>query len=107
MLDMLLAAREAQTFVEGVTWEQFIDDRLLQRGLVNALQEIGEAARAVSATTKAAHPEVPWVDIVNMRHRLVHDYRRINVHIVWETVQHSVPALIAALEPLIPPADER
>jgi len=106
MLDMLMAASEARAFVEGVTWERFIDDRLLQRGLVNALQEIGEAARAVSAVTKAAHPDVPWIDIVNMRHRLVHDYRRINLHIVWETVQDSVPALIAVLEPLIPPAEE-
>jgi uncharacterized protein with HEPN domain len=106
MLDMLMAAREARTFVEGVTWERFMEDRLLQRGLVNALHEIGEAAGPVSAATKAAHPEIPWIDIVNMRHRLVHGYRRINWHLVWETAQHGVPELIAALEPLIPPEEE-
>jgi uncharacterized protein with HEPN domain len=106
LLDMLVAAREARMFVQGVTWERFMQDRLLQRGLINALQDIGEAANNVSTATTLAHPEIPWSDIIGMRHRLVHGYRQINLRIVWETVQQRVPELIAALEPLIPPEED-
>jgi uncharacterized protein with HEPN domain len=106
LLDMLIAAREARMFVQGLTWERFTQDRLLQRGLVNALQDIGEAARNVSTATKATHPEIPWSSIIGMRHHLVHGYRQINLRILWETVQQHLPELIAALEPLVPPEEQ-
>jgi uncharacterized protein with HEPN domain len=33
-----------------------------------------------------------------MRNRLVHAYFDINLEILWQTVQHDLPPLIAALE---------
>ena len=38
-----------------------------------------------------------------MRHRLVHAYFDINLDVLWRTVQEDLPALIAVLEPLVPP----
>lgn len=38
-----------------------------------------------------------------MRHRLVHDYKRIDLDVIWDTIQKHVPELITRLEPLIPP----
>ena len=38
-----------------------------------------------------------------MRHRIVHDYRRVQMLRVWRVAKNSVPDLINALEPLIPP----
>jgi uncharacterized protein with HEPN domain len=35
---------------------------------------IGEAARQVSREFTAVHPEIPWENIVGMRHKVVHDY---------------------------------
>jgi len=37
-----------------------------------------------------------------MRHRLVHGYDQIKWDRVWETVTIDLPALKAAIEPLIP-----
>ena len=48
------------------------------------------------------HSEIPWRDIIGMRHRLVRDYFEINLDKVRETVQNDLAALIAKLEPLIP-----
>jgi uncharacterized protein with HEPN domain len=44
---------------------------------------IGEAARHVSAETRAQLP-LPWVQIVAMRNRVVHGYFEINEVIVCE-----------------------
>jgi uncharacterized protein with HEPN domain len=67
------------------------------------IQIVGEAATRVSPATRAAHPEVPWERITGMRHRIVHDYVRIDADIVWETAMHRLPELIAQLLEFIPP----
>ena len=65
---------------------------------VYVLQFTGEAARHVPPETRANYLQPPWNDIVGMRHRLVHDYRNVNVVHVWETVQAELPIFVATLE---------
>lgn len=47
----------------------------------------------------------PWTDIIGMRHRLIHDYSNIELEQVWSTAAEDIPALIAMLEPLVPPEE--
>ena len=106
LLDMLIAAEDARSFVRDVSWEDFRRDKLRQYAVRMAIQVVGEAARAVSEPTRAAHPDIPWPQVTGMRHRLVHDYRNIDMVRLWETVQVSLPELIAVLRPLFPPREE-
>ena len=46
------------------------------------------------------HPEIPWIEIVGMRNRLVHAYFEVDVELLWETVQRDIPKLISLIEPL-------
>ena len=39
---------------------------------------IGEAARQVSRECCDSHPDVRWADIIGMRHKVVHDYLRVD-----------------------------
>jgi uncharacterized protein with HEPN domain len=103
LLDMLLATRKVQQFTQGVTWDQFQGDDLLQNAVMRLIQIVGEAARKVSPEFKQAHPEIPWQGIVGMRNRLVYDYFRIESSRVWEVIERDLPALIPLIEPLIPP----
>ena len=106
LLDMLLAARKVRQFSQGVTWERFQDDELVQNAIMMCIQQIGEAARKVSREFQEVHTEIPWKEIVGMRHRLVHDYVHIIPEKVWEVVERDVPALIPLIEPLVPPPEE-
>ena len=103
LLDMLLAAREPTSFTNGVPFEEFDRNRLLQHAVVRLIQIVGEAARNISTEFKQAHPEVPWAGFVGMRHRLVHEYFRVASDKVWEVVQKDIPSLINLIEPLVPP----
>jgi len=103
VLDRLLAARKVRAFAEGLTWERFRDNDILQNAIMHQIQIIGEAARNVSEEYRSAPPSVPWSQIVGMRHRLVHHYFRVMPRRVWEGVEHDIIPLIAALEPLAPP----
>jgi len=105
LLDILIAARKAIGFVEGMSWEEFVDSELHQNAVVRPLEIIGEAARRISIETQEANPEIPWQQIVGMRNRLIHEYFRINLEAVWETVRNDLPELIAQVEPMIPPEE--
>lgn len=50
----------------------------------------------------STHPEIPWADIIGMRHKAVHDYLGVDEDIVWQVVTEDLPRLVAALEPLVP-----
>jgi len=106
LLDILIAARKALRFVEGMTWEGFQQSELHQNAVMRPLEIIGEAARLVSQQTRQAHPEIPWAQMIGMRNRLIHEYFRVNLKTVWATVQNDLPRLIALIEPLVPPEDE-
>jgi uncharacterized protein with HEPN domain len=105
LLDMLVAAREALASVEGVTWERFAEDRMLHTFVTHQIQVIGEAATGITPAFQQAHPEIAWTDITGMRHKIVHDYRDVDLEVVWSTATDSLPELIALLEPLVPPED--
>ena len=103
LLDILIAARDARSFVADVTQSQFCASRLHQNAVVKALEIIGEAAARISDETRQAHPEIPWADITGMRNRLVHGYFEVDLGKVWDTIQDDLPTLIARIEPLVPP----
>jgi uncharacterized protein with HEPN domain len=107
LLDMLLACRDAREFVAGVSRQQFLADRKLQSAVCLKLEIVGEAARAVTAEFRRGHPGIPWADIVGLRHRIVHEYFRLDLDIIWEIVQRDVPALVRLIEPLAPPPEEQ
>lgn len=41
--------------------------------------------------------------MADMRNRLIHGYDEVSLIIVWDVIQHDIPALIAQLQSLIPP----
>ena len=69
--------------------------------LVKDIEIVGEAAYRISDTAKDKHTDIPWDDIIGMRHRLVHAYFDINLDILWSTVTDDLPALVLALKRIV------
>jgi uncharacterized protein with HEPN domain len=101
MLDM---ARKAVTKTRDLSREEYDADENLRLALIHLIQVIGEAARQVSVEFVNAHPDIPWANIVGMRHKVVHDYLGVDEDIVWQVVIADLPKLVALLEPLVSPA---
>ena len=78
-------------------------DRQLVPALVKEVEIIGEAAYQLSQQTRESMPEMPWGDIIGMRHRLVHAYFDINLDVLWRTVEEDLPAIVSRLRPRVPP----
>ncbi len=100
MLDMSLQAREILITKDR---EDYDNEIVLRLALTHLVQVIGEAAQQVSKEFQDLHPQVPWREIIGMRHRIVHDYLNVDEDVVWEVVQKDLPELVPILEGIVPP----
>jgi len=101
--DILEAARTVREFTADVDLDGYLDDRKLQLAVERELEIIGEAARKVSDAFKQAHPQIPWAPMIGQRNVLAHQYGRIDQKRLWQVAATHIPALIAMVEPLMPP----
>ena len=97
---MRQAAGDALIFVEGLSKEEFFDDKRTQQAVIMSLIIIGEAAtkimdRYVEYATQ--NPQVPWRSMRGMRNRIAHGYFDFNLEVVWDTVQAALPELLKVL----------
>jgi uncharacterized protein with HEPN domain len=67
--------------------EAFEEDELVQVWILHHLQILGEAANALTPSSRDQFPDVPWSQIIGMRHILVHHYFEIDREIVWAVVE--------------------
>jgi uncharacterized protein with HEPN domain len=84
--------------VQGVTHERFAADSTLHYAVAHLIQIVGEAASHLSDSARAEMSEVPWNEIIGMRHRLVHSYGRTDFDIVWKVATENLPELIAVVK---------
>lgn len=80
-------------------------NELIQTWFVHHIQIIGEAVRLLSDQTRQLRPEIPWNQIVGMRHILVHQYFGIDLNEIWNVIENHLPALKTAVEDLISHAE--
>ena len=57
------------------------------------LFQIGELANGLSIEFLKEYNKIPWKQIIGMRNRIVHGYDTINLEIVWNTSNESIPEL--------------
>ncbi len=99
--DILGAIGEIQSFVAGMTIDQFSADARTMKAVAANLMIIGEAANHVPDDVQEASLEVPWQLMSAMRNRIVHAYFDIDPDILWDTVQNDLPGLVEPLQALL------
>jgi uncharacterized protein with HEPN domain len=100
---MLEASEKVQHYLKNKTFEDFLQDGMLQDAVERNIGIIGEAARRISEGLKQEHPEIPWRKIIAQRNVLVHEYDDIEIGEIWEVATFHLPRLIDQVRPLIPP----
>lgn len=93
-------------YCEGLDFDGFMGNRMLQEACVfNALQ-IGELARnGLDDAFTEAHPEIPWRQMYGLRNRIAHDYEGIQMRIVWETITQDFGPLRDVLRQILAELD--
>ncbi len=89
----------------GMTLEELTADKILFGGIVYYTMIIGEAAYKLSREFVSQHTEMPWQDIADMRHHLVHGYYQVDSHIVWAVIQNDLLPLRKQIEKYLTETD--
>jgi uncharacterized protein with HEPN domain len=98
---MIEAIDNVLEFTNGVTFDEYKNNKILQFAIIKNLEIVGEAAYLLTLEFKNEHPEVAWTSIVGMRHVLVHGYYQISHEIVWATIDTDLKPLRKQIEKLI------
>ncbi|HEV2201199.1 MAG TPA: HepT-like ribonuclease domain-containing protein [Bryobacteraceae bacterium] len=72
-------------------------DQILLDAVCRNLEILGEASRKVGTEFRAAHPEIPWREMNDLRNVLIHNYEGADPVIVWGVVEKEIPALLGAV----------
>lgn len=94
---ILEMARGVHARVEAHARAGFDANEDLRLPLTHLIQSIGEAARQMSPAARARYPDVPWEQVIGMRHILVHNYLGVDDEIIWQVASHDIPRLIKSL----------
>jgi len=87
-----------ERYLAGLSQEVFDRDERTRDAVERCLERICEAAHRLGSRGPAMMPDQPWPDIRGMGNHLRHGYDRVEVDIVWHTVQNRLPALKAAAQ---------
>ena len=68
-------------------------DRNLEIWVLHHLRVAGEAMTRVSDDLRRSHPEVPWRQVIGMRHVIVHGYDMVRLDIVASVIDNDLPPL--------------
>jgi len=76
-------------------------DRMFFLALLKLVEIVGDAATRVSDGLQAAHPEIPWREVIGTRNRLVHGYDAVDLDILWEIVSTDFPPLASQIRSIL------
>jgi len=94
------AASDALSFVEGMSKDEFLVDKRTQQAVTMNLVIIGEAVAKITGRYPSfieQHPEILWRSMRGMRNTIAHDYFRIDLEAVWDTLEVGLPELLGQL----------
>jgi len=92
---------DIEEFTDGVTAEEFLENKEKQYAVLRAFEIIGEASKNVSDGFKTKHPQIPWTKMAAMRDKLIHGYFGVNLNLVWETARTNIPEIKKQLKKLV------
>ena len=95
--DILEQISDIETFLSGISKEDFAKDKKTYNAVIRSLEVIGEAAHHLPDSVKDSYRDIPWRKMKDFRNILAHEYFGVDQDIVWETIQKQ----IIPLKPLI------
>ena len=95
--DIITAIADIRADTSDLDYVAFATQPTIVRSVLYSIAVMGEAAKSISPTFKAAYPEIPWRAIAGIRDRIVHEYFRTNTRRIWDVVATDIDELEKAL----------
>ena len=91
--DILEAIEKIESYLQGMSFQQFSQDELRIDAVLRNLEIIGEATKNIPPQVRQKYPAVEWRKIAGLRDVAIHAYFTIDLRIIWDVVQNKLPGL--------------
>lgn len=95
------AIESIEEYLEGVTYERFVSNKMIMDAVVRELEIIGEASNNLSDEFRKEHSSVLWRRMKDMRNFLIHEYFGVNTKVVWDTCKDDLPKIKSFIEKIL------
>lgn len=83
---------------KGLTCKEFESDILLNNAICFRFIQISENAKKIPNSIYAKYSNIPWAQISGLRNRIVYDYGKVQLDVVYSTIIEDLPNLLDELE---------
>jgi uncharacterized protein with HEPN domain len=101
LLHILDAIDLIEEYTRGMSENEFFANSMAHDAVIRQLEIIGEAARNVSDEFQEKHHTLPWMKMIGIRNKIIHEYFNVNYAIVWDTAKDDLPSLKKLIKKLI------
>ena len=92
--------------VSNLSYDDFVKDNKTKDAVVRNLEIIGEAANQIPLNIRKRYKDIPWVQIIGLRHRLIHGYFVVDYDIVWNIIKKELPDLKTKIKEILKDLEE-
>lgn len=89
--DILSSIVKIEEYTKNLTFEKFLMDQKTIDAVIRNFTIIGEAAKNIPDDIKSQYPKIPWIEIMGMRDKIIHEYFGVDEIILWKTVTEDIP----------------
>ncbi len=101
LLHILDAISEIENYIANVDFEIFHQNSMMRFATIKQIEIIGEAANYISSETKDKFKDIEWLQIIGMRHILIHEYFGVDDTLIWQVVINDIPNLKIKIDSVI------
>lgn len=99
--DILEASNRAMSYIEGMSYKEFLFDRKTQDAVIRTLEISGEATKHLSSELREQYTLIPWKNMAGVRDKLIHHYFGVNFDIIWQIVTEELPRISTHIKQIL------
>ena len=99
--DILDAMSKIMIYSEGIGYDDFVENTMLNEAVIRNLEIIGEASKNMPQNLRKQYPDISWKSMIGLRNIMIHEYFGVDLTIVWQIVTKNIPETKPMIEEMV------
>ena len=99
--DILDAINDVESFIDYLSYDEFIKDRKTLNAVLRSIEVIEEATKNLPDQIKEKYKNLPWNRMAGMRDKLIHGYFGIDTKTLYKAAREDIPPLKASIQEML------